>query len=65
MKKDEQRKNSVHARMLEPHVAAVLGIQPVLAVGEAAGLAARALVVVGAVDEGDVLVANVAEPMGC
>jgi hypothetical protein len=62
---DEARAGSVHAAgVLEPHVAAVLGVEPVLAVGEAAGLAAGALSVVGAVKEGDVLVADVAEPGG-
>jgi hypothetical protein len=59
---DEAHRGSLHAGVLEPHVAAVLRIEPVLAVGEAAGLAAGALSVVGAVEEGDVLVADVAEP---
>lgn len=48
--------------MLEPDGAAILRIEPVLAVCEAAYLAARALAVVGAVEEGNVLVTDVAEP---
>jgi len=51
-----------HAGKLEPVGPAVLLVQEGLAVGEAAGDAALALGRVGAVEEGDVLVANVAEP---
>lgn len=53
---------SVHANVLEPEWAAVFAVEPLFAVGEAAGFAAGAFGVVGTVEEGDVLVADVAEP---
>lgn len=53
---------SIHADVFEPDGAAVLAVEPGLAVGEAARDAAAALGVVGAVEEGHVLVADVAEP---
>ena len=50
------------ANELEPVGPAVLLVEPGLAVGEAASHAALALGRVGAVEERNVLVANVAEP---
>lgn len=49
--------------MLKVRQAAVLALEPVLAIREATCLAGFAFGVVGAVEEGDVLVANVAEPV--
>ena len=59
-----------HADVLEPDRPAVVAMQPGLAVRQATLDASGALGRVGAVEEGDVLVANVAEPgshcqMGC
>lgn len=53
----------VHADVLEPVRTAVVLVQPSLAVGESPGDAALALGRVGAVEEGNVLVPNVAEPV--
>jgi hypothetical protein len=53
----------VHADILEPVRTAVLLVQPGLAVGETARHASLALVRVGAVEEGDVLVSDIAEPV--
>ncbi len=58
--KDEEL---AHAHVLEPVGPAVFPMEPGLAVCEAAGDAALALGRVGAVEEGDVLVADVAEPV--
>ena len=55
---------SALADILEPVGSAVLLVEPGLTVGEAALDAALALVGVGAVEEGDVLVADIAEPVG-
>jgi hypothetical protein len=51
-----------HANVLEPDRPAVVPVEPLLPVGEAARLAAAALGRVGAVEKGYVLVSNVAEP---
>ena len=56
-------RGSVHTNVLEPQRPTVLPVQPLLAVGEAACGAPLALGVVGAVEKGDMLVANVAEPV--
>lgn len=53
---------SIHADVFEPDGTAVLAVEPGLAVGEAARDAAATLGVVGTVEEGHVLVADVAEP---
>ena len=58
----QQAGRSAHAGVLEPVGPAVFLVEEGLAVGEAAGHAALALGRIGAVEEGDVLVANVAEP---
>ena len=50
------------AHKLEPVGSAVLLVEPGLAVSEATGYAALALGRVGAVEERNVLIANVAEP---
>ena len=55
--------HSTHTHILKPVGPAVLLVQPCLAVGEAAGDAALALGGVGAVEVGDVLVADIAEPI--
>jgi hypothetical protein len=52
----------VHADVFEPQRSAVLAVEPLLAVGEAAGDAALAFGAVGAVEEGYVLVAYISEP---
>ena len=52
----------IHPNVFEPERSAVLLVQELLAVSEAAGYAAFAFRVVGAVEEGDVLIADVAEP---
>lgn len=54
---------SAHAHVLEPIRSAVLLIKEGFAVGKATGGAALALRRVGAVEERDVLVANIAEPV--
>lgn len=54
--------SSVHTGIFKPDVAAVLRVEPVLTVGEAARLAAGTLSVVRAIEEGDVLVSNVTKP---
>lgn len=56
--------SSAHADILEPVGPAVLLVEEGFAVGEPARDAALALSRVGAVEEGDVLVADVAEPWG-
>jgi hypothetical protein len=56
------RVDLVHADVLEPQRSTVFAVQPWLAVGEEAGYAAGTAGAVGAVEEGDVLVADVAEP---
>jgi hypothetical protein len=48
--------------VLEPEWPTVFAVQPWLAVGKAAGFAAGTAGAVGAVEEGNVLVADVAEP---
>jgi len=53
---------SVHADILEPQGPAVFFVEEGLAVGEAASDATGAFGIVGAVEEGDVLVADVTEP---
>ena len=53
---------SAHANVLEPIPPAILQIQEILAVRQRAGLAALALGRVRAVEVGDVLVADIAEP---
>lgn len=57
--------SSSHSDELEPIGAAVLLEKEFLAVGEAARFAALAFGRVGAVEIGDVLVADVAEPGAC
>lgn len=54
---------SVHANILKPQRAAILAIQPLLAIRKAARNATRALRAVRTIEEGYVLVSNVAEPM--
>lgn len=51
-----------HADVLEPVGSAVFPVEPGLAIGETAGNAALALGRVGAVEEGNMLIANIAEP---
>lgn len=51
-----------HADVLEPVGSAVFPVEPGLAIGETAGNAALALGGVGTVEEGNVLIANIAEP---
>jgi hypothetical protein len=58
----EARKLSAHANILEPVRPAVLHVEEGFAVGEQAGLAALTLGRIGAVEEGDVLIADIAEP---
>jgi hypothetical protein len=53
------------AHILEPIRAAVLAVQPSLSVGEAALGAAFALGRVGAVEERNMLVADILEPGNC
>jgi hypothetical protein len=53
----------IHAHVLEPQGSAILLLQPVLAICEATCDAARALRTVRAVEEGYVLVSDVAEPV--
>lgn len=52
----------VHADVFEPDGTAVFAVEPIRAVGKTSSYAARTFVVVGAVEEGYVLVADVAEP---
>lgn len=52
----------IHTNILEPQRPTVFAIQPLLAVGEAAGDAALTFGVIGAIEEGDVLVAYISEP---
>ena len=54
---------SVHMPIFEPERAAVIIIQPGLAVSKSSLDAAAALGRVRAIEEGDVLVADVAEPV--
>ncbi len=49
--------------MLEIHMSTILLVQPFLAIGEASRNAAFAFRTVGTVEEGDVLVADVLEPI--
>ena len=51
-----------HADVLEPVGSAVFPVEPGLAIGETAGDATLALGRVGAVEEGNMLIANIAEP---
>jgi hypothetical protein len=53
---------SAEAGVLEPYRTAVFAVQPCLAIREAASNAALALGGVGAVEEGDVLISDIAEP---
>jgi hypothetical protein len=53
------------AHVLEPVRAAILTVQPSLSVSEAALSAALALGRVRAIEEGDMLVANILEPGRC
>jgi hypothetical protein len=53
---------SAHADVLEPVRPAVLLVQEGFAVSQFAGNTALALLGVGAVEEGDMLISNVAEP---
>jgi hypothetical protein len=55
-------RSSAHANVLEPVWPAVLFVQPCLAIGETAGNATLALGRVGAVEVGNMLVADIAEP---
>lgn len=53
---------SAHADILEPIRAAVILVQPLLAIRQSTRSAARALGRVWALEEGSVLVANISEP---
>lgn len=53
------------AHVLEPVGSAIFSVQPCLAIGEAALRAPSALWRVGAVEEWDVLVADIFEPVNC
>lgn len=53
----------VHANILEPQRSTVLSIEPLLAVCKAACDASLTFGTVGAIEEGNVLVADVPEPM--
>jgi hypothetical protein len=55
--------NSVHADVAEPQWPAIFAVQPPLAVCKASSDTTRALRVVRTVEEGNMLVADVTEPM--
>ena len=54
---------SIHANILEPQRPTVLAVQELLAVRESSSDAARALRAGRTVEEGNVLVTNVSEPI--
>jgi hypothetical protein len=56
------RLRSTHADMLEPDRPAVLTIQPRLSIRKPARRTATALGRIGAIEEGDMLVADITEP---
>src|SRR5690242_6683400 len=58
-----QMRRLIHANILEPQWSTVLPVEPLLAVGKAARRAALAFRAVWAVEERDVLIADVTEPV--